>query len=130
MRSGLLTEVIKIYTPAVTINGLGEQNTTYTLVQSCRARVMHRSHNRENMQGDIVYPNSHELQVRIHINIGDYDIILWQGHYYRMIQAPIEDKHNQSKTLIIEQIEGGVTLTPEPTPEPDPENNDNEENNG
>ena len=105
LRAGLLNEVIKVYRPEVTINSLGEQTTTYSLVHTYRARVVHRSHNRENIQGEIAYPNTFELQVRIYCDIDDYDIILWQGHYYRLTQAPISDRTTQSKTLVIEQSE-------------------------
>lgn len=111
MRAGLLNQVIKVYRPTTTINSLGEQTTTYHLHHSYRARIVPRSRNRENIQGDITYINRHELQVRIHCDIQDYDIILFQGHYYRIIEAPLEDRATQSKSLNIAQIEGEVSIS-------------------
>lgn len=126
MRAGLLTEVIKVYRPTVTTNTLGEQTTTYTLTHSYRARVIHRNHNRENLHGDVAYINHQELQVRIYCDIQDYDIILFQGHYYRITEAPLIDKSTQSKSLNIAQIEGDVSISTV-----EPENGENtQENNG
>lgn len=110
MRAGLLKEVIEVFSPVVNTNDFGEQTTIYNHSHTYRARILHRTHGRENMNGDVVYPNSHELQVRIYTDINDYDIILFQNHYYRLSTAPIVDKESQSKTLTIEQIEGNVNI--------------------
>ena len=114
MRAGLLKEVIDVYRPTTTTNGLGEQVTTYTKVNSYRARVVHRSHNRENFEGDIHYPNTQSLQLRIYVDIQDNDIIKFQEHYYRLTQAPLRDRDLQCTTLEMEQTLEDITLTPEP----------------
>jgi len=110
MRAGLLNEIVKVYRPVVTTNSVGEQVTSYSVVHSYRARVVHRSHNREDRQGEIMYPNVYELQVRIYCDIDDYDIILWQGHYYRLTQAPVSDRVTQCKTLMIEQAQDDIPI--------------------
>lgn len=110
MRAGLLKEVVDIYRPEVTINSLGEQVTVYHLVHVYRARVVRKSHNRENFNGDIIYPNTHSLQMRIYVDIHDNDIIKFQDHYYRLIQAPLVDRDQQCVTLEIEQVIEAITI--------------------
>lgn len=117
MRAGLLKEVVDIYRPTVTTNTLGEQMTTYTKVNTYRARVVHRSHNRDNFEGDINYPNTQHLQLRIYVDIKDNDIIKFQDHYYRLTQAPLRDRDLQCTTLEMEQTIEDITLTPTPEPE-------------
>lgn len=104
MRAGLLSEVVNIYRPTVTVNTLGEQVTVYSMVHAYRARVMHRSHGRENFNGDIIYPNTQTLQMRIYVDVHDNDIIKFQDHYYRITQAPLVDRDQQCVTLEIEQV--------------------------
>lgn len=110
IRAGLLNEVVDIYRPTTTINSLGEQVTVYSMVHVYRARVLHRSHNRENFNGDIVYPNTHSLQMRIYVDIHDNDIIKFQDHYYRLTQAPLIDRDQQCVTLEIEQVIENITI--------------------
>lgn len=123
MRAGLLKEVVDIYCPTVSTNALGEQVTIYTKVNTYRARVVHRSHNRDNFEGDINYPNVQHLQLRIYVDIKDNDIIKFQEHYYRLTQAPLRDRDLQCTTLEMEQtIEDINIVTPTPTQETPQEN--------
>lgn len=123
MRAGLLKEVVDIYRPTVSTNTLGEQVTAYTKVNTYRARVVHRSHNRDNFEGDINYPNVQHLQLRIYVDIKDNDIIKFQEHYYRLTQAPLRDRDLQCTTLEMEQtIEDINIVTPTPTQETPQEN--------
>lgn len=123
MRAGLLKEVVDIYRPTVSTNALGEQVTIYTKVNTYRARVVHRSHNRDNFEGDINYPNVQHLQLRIYVDIKDNDIIKFQEHYYRLTQAPLRDRDLQCTTLEMEQtIEDINIVTPTPTQETPQEN--------
>lgn len=117
MRAGLLKEIVDIYRPTVTTNTLGEQVTVYNHIHTYRARVVHRGHNRENEHGDIVYPNTQSLQMRIYVDIQDNDIIKFQDRYYRQTQAPLKDRDLQCVTLEIEQTLEEITLAPTPTPE-------------
>lgn len=112
VRAGLLTEIVDIYRPTVTTNTLGEQVTVYNHVHTYRAHVVHRSRNRENIQGDVVYPNTHNLQMRIYVDIEDNDIIKFQDRYYRQTQAPLKDRVLQCVTLEIEQTLEEITLVP------------------
>lgn len=123
MRAGLLKEVVDVYRPTVSTNTLGEQVTIYTKVNTYRARVVHRSHNRDNFEGDINYPNVQHLQLRIYVDIKDNDIIKFQEHYYRLTQAPLRDRDLQCTTLEMEQtIEDINIVTPTPTQETSQEN--------
>lgn len=123
MRAGLLKEVVDIYRPTVSTNALGEQVTIYTKVNTYRARVVHHSHNRDNFEGDINYPNVQHLQLRIYVDIKDNDIIKFQEHYYRLTQAPLRDRDLQCTTLEMEQtIEDINIVTPTPTQETPQEN--------
>lgn len=123
MRAGLLKEVVDIYRPTVSTNALGEQVTIYTKVNTYRARVVHRNHNRDNFEGDINYPNVQHLQLRIYVDIKDNDIIKFQEHYYRLTQAPLRDRDLQCTTLEMEQtIEDINIVTPTPTQETPQEN--------
>lgn len=111
MRAGLLKEIVDIYRPTVTTNDLGEQVTTYSKVHTYRARVEHRNHPRTDIHGDMTYPNSHELTLRIYCDIQDYDIIKFQNHYYRLTQAPLMDKDLQCMTLNMEQVLEDIDIT-------------------
>ena len=113
MRAGILKNFIWVYRPTVTTNSVGEQVTTYTFQHSYRARVVHHSRNRTDIQGDIAYPNVQELQVRIYCDIQDYDIIKFQDHFYRLTTAPLKDNDLQCQTLTMEQTLEEITITPD-----------------
>lgn len=117
MRAGLLKNFIYVYRPVVTTNSVGEQVTTYVFQHSYRAKAVHRGRNRTDLQGEIVYPNVQELQVRIYADIQDYDIIKFQDHFYRLTTAPLKDTDLQGQTLTMEQTQEDITI--QETPEVD-----------
>jgi head-tail adaptor len=110
MRAGILKEIVDVYRPTVTTNSLGEQTTAYTKVHTYRARIVHNSRDRENIHGDVTYPNTYNLQVRIYCDIQDYDILKVQDHYYRLTQAPLKNKDLQCQNLTIGQVEGDLNI--------------------
>lgn len=103
MRAGLLQERITIKRPVVEVNELGEQTTTLTTISTIRARSVVNRQQRENIDGDMAYPSTHTLEVRIYQNIDGYDVVEWNGTQYRIIDITI-DKPLQLKRLTIQQI--------------------------
>lgn len=100
MRAGLLTEIIEVLQPTVTTNAVGEQVTTYATKGSIRARnVVHRE-TRTNLNGDMSYPKTYTLEVRIFQDIDDYDLIQWNGKRYTILSVEI-DKQLMCKRLEI-----------------------------
>lgn len=90
MRAGLLTETITILRPVVYQNAVGEQVTTYTEKTTIRARnVVHREA-QTNLNGDIAYPKTYTLEVRIFQPVDDYDRIRWNGKDYTIISIEID----------------------------------------
>lgn len=103
MRAGLLTETITVKTPTVTTNSVGEQTTTYTVKATIRARNVINRQQRTNDNGDIYLPATHTLEVRIYQNIGDTDIVTWNGKTYRILGIEV-DKPLQCKRLEIAEV--------------------------
>lgn len=103
MRAGLLTETITILRPVVYQNAVGEQVTTYTEKTTIRARnVVHREA-QTNLNGDIAYPKTYTLEVRIFQPIDDYDRIKWNGKYYTITSIEI-DRPLMCKRLEITEV--------------------------
>jgi len=90
MRAGLLTETIQVFRPVVYKNAVGEQVTTYTAKTTIRARnVVHREA-QTNLNGDIAYPKTYTLEVRIFQDVDDYDRIKWNGKEYSIVSIEID----------------------------------------
>lgn len=103
MRAGLLNEIISIYTPKVTINEYGEEYTSLELKLSTRAREINDSGNRTNQNGDIFYSYTKTFWVRYYIDVDEYDRILWNNKYYRIldINPNKEQQYKEIKTELI-----------------------------
>ena len=103
MRAGLLTETIQVLQPLTDINTVGEQITTYRVKATIKARnVVHRE-TQTNLNGDISYPNTYTLEVRIYQPINEYDRIRWNGKDYNVISLQI-DKPMMCKRLEIVEV--------------------------
>lgn len=103
MRAGLLTETIQILRPVVEKNAVGEQVTTYVEKMTIRARnVVHREA-QTNLNGDISYPKTYTLEVRIFQPVDDYDRIRWNGKDYTITIIEI-DRPLMCKRLEITEV--------------------------
>ena len=103
MRAGLLTENIEVLSPRVEKNAVGEQVTTYIHKMDIRARnVVHRE-SQTNLNGDISYPKTFTLEVRIFQPIDDYDRIRWNRKDYTIISIEI-DRQLLCKRLEITEV--------------------------
>lgn len=103
MRAGLLTETITIMQPTVTINEVGEQVTTYTTKATIKARNLINREQRTNLNGDVDYPKTHTLEVRIYQNIDERDIVSWNGNRFTILSIEI-DKPMMCKRIEITEI--------------------------
>lgn len=103
MRAGLLTETITIMQPTVTINEVGEQVTNYTVKATIRARNLINREQRTNLNGDVDYPKTHTLEVRIYQNIDERDIVSWNGNRFTILSIEI-DKPMMCKRIEIAEI--------------------------
>lgn len=103
MRAGLLTEPIKILQSVLTINDFGEQTETWELKSETRARLVNDGGDRTIINGEIFYSNIKTFQVRLYVDIDDFDRIEWNGRQYRVLNIQ-PDKGKQNKTIRTEVV--------------------------
>lgn len=99
MVAGILNEIIEVFEPNVVINDYGEQTTVDVLKYRTRARVQHNSGNRtlENAS-EIVYPYNKTFEVRIYLDIKDFDKIKWNDKFYKILDIT---PNRQFQNLVI-----------------------------
>lgn len=83
-RSGLLTEIIKIYRPSVMQDDWGNQATTDELVTTTRARVVFNNGSRNLENQEVVYDYTKIFTTRFYVDVKDFDKVFWQGNFYRV----------------------------------------------
>lgn len=98
MRAGLLTENIEIYAPSATTNQFGEESTEYVLKASTKARVVNDNGNRNTHNYEISYSYSKTFQVRIYVNVNEWDRIKWEEKFYRITDIN-KSKETQSISI-------------------------------
>ena len=103
MRAGLLNEVITIYNVKVEKDEFGYEKRTQTKKMKTRARVVHKSGNRSNENGEIVYSNFDTMTVRRYVPIEQTDIIKWLGREYRVLYIS-PDNGKQEINIDVELI--------------------------
>lgn len=103
MRAGLLNEVITIYSNKVEKDEYGYENRTQTKKIKTRARVVHKSGNRSNENGEIVYSNFDTMTVRMYVPIESTDIIKWLGREYRVLYIS-PDRNRQEINIDVELV--------------------------
>lgn len=103
MRSGLLTEVIKILRPQRIESEYGEEK--YELVDhyTTRARVVLNPTKRGVQNDEIFYDTTRTLTVRYYVPVEDMDVIEWSGKRYRIISIQPMREWNE-KYLTIDLI--------------------------
>jgi len=111
MRAGSLFDNITIKRPDVSTNDVGEQITTYSVVKTIRCHTMTRRNNRENAEGNIIYPNTLTIEVRRFQDIQDYDLIIHRGKPYRILSIEY-DRQMQCKRLQLEETTPIEETTP------------------
>ena len=104
MDAGTLNEVISVYSTTVVKNSFGEEEEQLVKKFDTRACIWHRSGGRRLTNDSIVYDYSKTIQVRYYVDIDDFDIILWEGKYYRILDIE-PNKRDLCKTINIEQIQ-------------------------
>lgn len=103
MNAGALNEHIEIYTPHIIINEVGEQENEYILKNKTRARVIHNKGNRNIENDEIVYNFVKIFEVRIYVDIEEFDRIKWNDRYYRVLDID-PNKEMQKITVTTEVI--------------------------
>lgn len=102
-RAGQLNEKIEIYKVNWVKNDYGSQVEELELRTSTRAKLMNLSGNRMVENDEIVHNYSKSFLVRFYVEVEDYDKILWNGKYYRVIDIQ-EDRQYQEKIINTELI--------------------------
>ena len=103
MRSGLLTEQIKILRPEITRNAFGEQEEEYKDHYTTKARVLHNSGRRSVENGEILHSYEKTLEVWKYVDVVETDFIEFDGKQYRILSIE-DDKTQQKKIITIELI--------------------------
>lgn len=103
MRAGLLNEVITIYSNKIEKDEYGYEKRTQTKKIKTRARVVHKSGNRSNENGEIVYSNFDTMSVRMYVPIESTDIIKWLGREYRVLYIS-PDRNRQEIDIDVELV--------------------------
>ena len=103
MRSGLLTEQIKILRPEITRNAFGEQEEEYKDHYTTKARVLHNSGRRSVENGEILHSYEKTVEVWKYVDVVETDFILLDGKQYRILSIE-DDKTQQKKIITIELI--------------------------
>lgn len=103
MIAGKLTERIEIYSPHITINEVGEQATEYILKNTTKANVVHKSGSRNIENDEIVYNYNKTFEVRIYIDVDEFDRIKWGNKYYRILDIDT-NKELQKITIQAELV--------------------------
>lgn len=103
MNAGKLTEQIEIFTPIITKNDVGEQATEYKLKLSTKANVQHNKGNRDIENNEVVYNYSRTFEVRIYVDVSEFDRIKWKNKYYRILDIDT-NKELQQITILTELV--------------------------
>lgn len=98
MKAGLLKNLIEIYSPTIKINEYGEQINEYEYKLTTRARITNKSGNREMQNGEIFYDYKKQIEVRIYIDVNEFDRIKHNNKFYRILD--IEPNKDLNELII------------------------------
>ena len=84
MRAGLLREVVEVWAPTTIINEYGQQETTFTLSYTTRARLLHKNGGRDIENGEVVFNYTKTFELRHYCVISELDRLKWNGKFYRI----------------------------------------------
>lgn len=102
-RAGLLNEPIEIYKVVTEVDEYGVKNELLELRTKTRARVQYNSGSRNIEHSEIVHDYTKTFTVRYYVEVEDYDKILWQGKYYRVLSID-SSREFQEKRINTEVI--------------------------
>ena len=103
MNAGKLTDKIEIFTPKITKNDVGEQSTEYILKLTTKANIQHIKGNRDIENNEVVYNYSRTFEVRIYVDVNEFDRIKWKNKYYRILDIDT-NKELQQITILTELV--------------------------
>lgn len=95
MRAGILTKRIQIYREYKSVNEYGEAITgNYEYVHSTRAEVRQTNGTRVDENSNMTYTSLVTFNMRYYVDIRDYDRILYNDKFYRVLNIDRKDKQN------------------------------------
>ena len=94
-RAGLLNEIIKIYKVNWVKDSYGSQVETLELRLETRANTTTNGRGRNIEHSEVVHDYSATFLVRYYVELNDFDIIEWQGKFYRILNFIKERDRNQ-----------------------------------
>ena len=103
MNAGKLSERIKVYTPVITINDVGEQSTEYKLKLSTKANVKFNKGSRDIENNGVVYNYERTFEMRIYVDVKDFDRVKWKDKFYRILDIDT-NKELQQITILGELV--------------------------
>lgn len=103
MRCGLLTEIIKIYSPITIVSKAGQVKKDYKEKKQTRARVIYNDGNRELQTERIIWTSIVTFEVYRYIAIEENDLIYYNDKKYRILSIS-EDKKQNKKTIKTELV--------------------------
>ena len=103
MDAGSLTEIIEIYSPHVYKNDVGEQVNDYILKNTTKAKKVNKGGSRNLENNEIVYNYTKTFEVRIYVDVDDFDRIKYNNKFYRILDIDT-NKELQKITITTELV--------------------------
>ena len=95
MRAGIFTKRIQIYREYKSVNEYGETITgNFEYVHSTRAEVTQTNGARVDENSNMTYTSLVTFNMRYYVDIRDYDRILYNDKFYRVLNNDRKDKQN------------------------------------
>lgn len=95
MNAGKLKHRIEIFSPHLTTNEVGEQVNEFILKNTTKANVINNSGSREIENDEIVYNYTKTFEVRIYVDVDEFDRIKFQNKFYRILNIDTNDELQQ-----------------------------------
>lgn len=99
MQAGILNEIIEIYSPHVIKNDFGEQVMEYRFKNKTRARKVNKSGSRNLENHEIVYNYIKTFEVRIYVDVDNFDRIKYNDKFYRILDI---DTNREMQNITIQ----------------------------
>lgn len=103
MRAGLLNEQVEILTSTLEKNDYGEQTETWTTTYTTKARLIHDSGDRTEINDEVFYAYTKTFQMRQYVPVEEYNRIKWNNKIFRILSIT-PDKHQQNLTVKTELV--------------------------
>lgn len=110
MFAGILNKTLEVYRSTMVKNDFGEEVETYTLNGKYRCGVSHQTTSRTVMNSEVQYPYTKYFIVREYVSILEFDLIKYDGKYYRVTYIETNDElHN--KRVDVESLNSDVNIS-------------------